>query len=165
MPGGQGGRRVALRNSEGTGRQIEHWNRPQAGELANVTAEILGGVGVVDRLAKRLAKRIVSAMSNSEQQTRAASQGIGSSAAWPWLNSASGREFGLLKVVASSKVPDCIEFRPGLGQVLAELLQRLVPWLVGEGAWPNPLDAKRGFAPAVGGAAIVVGLSVWRGRK
>ena len=59
MPGGQGDRWVgiekfrrepAVKLNIGTGRRLE--------ELAKVTAEILGGVGVVGRFAKRFAKRL-----------------------------------------------------------------------------------------------------------
>ena len=60
MPGGQGGRRVGI---EKLGREsaLELNIRPGGGleELAKVTAEKLGGVGVVGRLAKRFAKCIV----------------------------------------------------------------------------------------------------------
>ena len=130
MPGGQCGRRVgiekfrrepAVKLNIGTGGRLE--------ELAKITAEILGGVGVVGRLAKRLAKRIV--QRDVEERTADERGEPGHRFACRLVlveTLQQAGKFGLLKIVAKlERVTGCIELGPGLGQVLAELLQRLVP--------------------------------------
>ena len=46
-------------------------------------------------------------------------------------------------------MPLPVEAGPRLSEHLAELLQRIAPFLVTQTAWPGPLDAQGGLAPAL----------------
>jgi hypothetical protein len=45
------------------------------------------------------------------------------------------------------------EILPGPGQLDCELFEQVMPLLPTDGAWPDPLDIDRGFAPSHGGSA------------
>ncbi len=63
-----------------------------------------------------------------------------------------------LEVVADFEgVAGMAQSEPSVGEVFGEAFEGVMALGIGEGAGPDPLDAQRGFAPAFGFIALVVG--------
>src|SRR5206468_10952921 len=126
-------------------------------KMGQITAQVPRVVSLIDRHAVNDAIGIVKGNVEGRASDEGGKPRHGFGAALFVEGQEKPRQHASLKRVANfQRMTRFFKSSPALGELAAEILERLVPLLVRQSARPDPLDAQRRLTPAVGDPPLCV---------